>query len=217
MSSVQVVEDGEAKVRECEERLHEKDVQYDALNQRLHAVMQKEGELTSYVDDILLSFEKQSLATADAEARIPPLLQSISAFEGMKADYESQLMASRLEVEALGQVKEVSVQDAWTQIEPIVKESRIQQTDLSYQYLEAAEHLHTERGRTERLNNLKKASLFVDGLPDAQDFSFKTKTVVHGQDLRFEPQSKTKIVHVGGQASPSQTLQSTRRTPSPWS
>mmetsp|Transcript_62332 Transcript_62332/g.148819 ORF Transcript_62332/g.148819 Transcript_62332/m.148819 type:complete len:986 (-) Transcript_62332:92-3049(-) len=211
-----IVRDGEAKVRECEDRLQEKDLQYQALNQRLEIVMQEQGQLTTYVDSILQNLEHQSLAAADAEGRTEILFAKVATFTGQKAAYEAQLQALRQETERLSQHVETPTADAWTQVEPTSLATQSQQTDLSYQYLEAAEHLQVEPRRTERLTHLKKASAFVDGSEDGRDFNFKTKTVVHGQDLRFEPQAKTRIVHMT-QATSSQTPPKTRRTPSPWS
>mmetsp|Transcript_2656 Transcript_2656/g.7933 ORF Transcript_2656/g.7933 Transcript_2656/m.7933 type:complete len:754 (-) Transcript_2656:291-2552(-) len=136
----------------------------------------------------MLDLERQGVARADAEQFAEHALQIKDGF-GSELERSQQYVAdAHAEIERLTMIIHRPTADASTQAH-ISMYTNMSQTDLSYQYLDCSDRLHTDFGRHEKLDKLKRASHFVEDAEAARDFTVGARSAIQGQELRLEPQS----------------------------
>lgn len=158
--------------------------------------------------NLMRDFDRQSLGRADAEQRTEHLQNKMASFDRDKAELEGRVAEARRECQRLAALLDIPKADASTQAE-VRTAVCSQQTDLSYQYLEASDRLQSDPRRRERLDALKKASNFVDEANEGRDFTVQMRALVPGQgkDLRLEPAAAaagggSRLVHMGTNPTP---------------
>mmetsp|Transcript_19003 Transcript_19003/g.53146 ORF Transcript_19003/g.53146 Transcript_19003/m.53146 type:complete len:1099 (+) Transcript_19003:62-3358(+) len=157
------------KTSRIKEQISEKQSLIDGLQKKL---VTAKGETDLYKDAsqrAMGDLEQQSMLRQDAEQQCDRIKLNIEAFDEMKAALELQVSEAGVRIEQLQSMMNKTMADASTQV--IIETSEnSNQTDLSYQYLESSARLNEERGRRERLTELKKASFFVEDPDACRDF-----------------------------------------------
>lgn len=123
-------------------------------------------------DQVLPHLEHSGMSCEDALHAYERIRQSTEVFAEIKQQLEQQLQESKAEAERLVESMQRSNVDASTQV-TILSSTSTAQTDLSYQYLETADHLQEGRWRRDRLETLKRASHFVEDAHEQRDFTMQ--------------------------------------------
>eukprot|EP00913_Durusdinium_trenchii_P029330 g27495.t1 len=111
----------------------------------------------------------------DYQMQYERIRHSTEVFEEVRASLERQLTQAKMEIQRLVAAMHRQTMDASTQVQLALSDGQVQ-TDLSYQYLEQAEHLQDDRWRRDRLDSLKRASNFVDDPEEKRDFTVIMRT-----------------------------------------
>lgn len=160
------------KTARVAEALSSKNATIEQLMTRLTSAKVESENARGQVEKAVASLERQSMLRHDAEHQCERIRHNNEAYDDMKASLDAQLAEARATVQKLQVLLKKDVVDAQTQVVIDLCE-QIQQTDLSYQYLESSARLNEDRGRRDRLTDLKKASVFVEDPDAARDFVSK--------------------------------------------
>lgn len=147
-----------------------KDERIVELEDKCVGVEQERDEWHERYDRVLPDLEHRGMRCEDALHAYERIRQSTEVFAQIKAELERQLEASKAETKRLVESMQRSQADASTQV-VILSSTTTTQTDLSYQYLETADHMQESRWRRDRLDTLKRASNFVEDADEQRDFT----------------------------------------------
>lgn len=169
---VQLAE-GKAKVYEKE--VKSKKASIDELMAKVQRIEFERDDWQGKFLAVLPDVERSNMLSEDAIHRYERIRRSTEVFEEVKASLERQLAEARIEILNLRNSMQRHMVDVSTQASIQNDESQTQ-TDLSYQYLEQADHMQGDRWRRDRLDNLKRASHFVDDPEERRDFTVQMRT-----------------------------------------
>jgi len=170
------LEDEKERTRSELEAAKKKDARIASLSEQTVKLEAERDECQERLLEVLPELEKKSMECEDAIHHLVRLRQSTEVFEEVKSSLEAELETSKLEVERLVISMERSQVDASTQVYIDTTVSNVQ-TDLSYQYLESADHMQGgDRWRRDRLENLRRASHFVEDPEMRRDFTVMQST-----------------------------------------
>lgn len=166
MAELQVQKD---LVQSQQEEIRLGDVCIEELEENIASLQQERDQLTFDLAAAKVEYEHRGIRLGNVEYICQRMKQDNEDFYRLKAELEAEIARLRKEVADLYAI--LNKPKATIAVQVFVpQEDGGVQTDLSYQYLEATEHLNATRARRERLDALKQASLFVEDAEAERDF-----------------------------------------------
>lgn len=171
-----------AKRNSLEEQVRKLNAQMDLVQEEAASNLKRAQNAETQRDDwrekldrVLPDVEHSSMAREDSLMQYERIKHSTEIFEEVRSSLERQLAQAKMEIQRLVAAMQRHTVDASTQVMLAVGDGQVQ-TDLSYQYLEQADHLQGDRWRRDRLDSLKRASNFVDDQDERRDFTVIMRT-----------------------------------------
>eukprot|EP00746_Dinoflagellata_sp_MGD_P168173 gnl/MRDRNA2_/MRDRNA2_99412_c0_seq1.p1 gnl/MRDRNA2_/MRDRNA2_99412_c0~~gnl/MRDRNA2_/MRDRNA2_99412_c0_seq1.p1 ORF type:complete len:1158 (-),score=272.79 gnl/MRDRNA2_/MRDRNA2_99412_c0_seq1:53-3526(-) len=138
---------------------------------------EKAGLITELAE-VKQHWDRTSLRLSDYEERAMMNSHLVDTQKDERKRLEGIISDLKLEIKRLEAIINKPKADSEVQASVKMQSGEIQ-TDLSYQYLESADHLHEGSKRLEMLDHLKKASDFVEGTQDeTRDFTVRMRSSV---------------------------------------
>eukprot|EP00434_Breviolum_minutum_P017395 symbB.v1.2.015360.t1/scaffold1140.1/size135646/11 len=163
------------RAQNAETQVRHRDMQIDDLNDSMNKVQRERDEWRDKLDKVLPDVEHSSMGREDSLMQYERIRHSTEVFEEVRTSLERQLSQAKMEIQRLVAAMQRHTVDASTQVMLSISEGQVQ-TDLSYQYLEVADHLQGDRWRRDRLDSLKRASNFVEDPEERRDFTVIMRT-----------------------------------------
>eukprot|EP00930_Biecheleria_cincta_P077180 TRINITY_DN64453_c0_g1_i1.p1 TRINITY_DN64453_c0_g1~~TRINITY_DN64453_c0_g1_i1.p1 ORF type:complete len:1103 (-),score=258.18 TRINITY_DN64453_c0_g1_i1:122-3430(-) len=171
-----------------------KDQRIVELEAKCGEAEQERDEWHERFDNVLPDLERKGMSCEDAWHSYERIRHSTEVFAQIKAELERQLTAAKAEAKRLVESMQRSQADASTQV-VILNSTSTAQTDLSYQYLETADHMQESRWRRDRLDTLKRASKFVEDAHEQRDFTVQMGSTAPPV-ARLAPDQQSKYAQV---------------------
>lgn len=163
------------RAQNAETQVRQRNMQIDDLHDGMKKVRRERDDWREKLDRVLPDVEHSSMAREDSLMQYERIKHSTEIFEEVRSSLERQLAQAKMEIQRLVAAMQRHTVDASTQVMLAVGDGQVQ-TDLSYQYLEQADHLQGDRWRRDRLDSLKRASNFVDDQDERRDFTVIMRT-----------------------------------------
>lgn len=163
------------RAERAETQVRQRDTQIEDLHDDISKAMRERDEWKDKLSRVLPDVEHCSMGREDYQMQYERIRHSTEVFEEVRASLERQLTQAKMEIQRLVAAMHRQTMDASTQVQLALSDGQVQ-TDLSYQYLEQAEHLQDDRWRRDRLDSLKRASNFVDDPEEKRDFTVIMRT-----------------------------------------
>mmetsp|Transcript_28343 Transcript_28343/g.45711 ORF Transcript_28343/g.45711 Transcript_28343/m.45711 type:complete len:1066 (+) Transcript_28343:64-3261(+) len=163
------------RAQNAETQVRQRNMQIDDLHDGMKKVRRERDEWREKLDRVLPDVEHSSMEREDSLMQYERIKHSTEIFEEVRSSLERQLAQAKMEIQRLVAAMQRHTADASTQVLLSVGDGQVQ-TDLSYQYLEQADHLQGDRWRRDRLDSLKRASNFVDDQDERRDFTVIMRT-----------------------------------------
>lgn len=160
----------EERAKRAEAEVQKRDARILSLQQSVAVAEEKRDMWKARLDAVLPDVEHASLAREDAQMQYERIRVSTEVFQEVKASLERQLAQAKMEIQRLVASLTRQTAEVGTQVVLNLSDTA-QQTDLSYQYLEQADHMQNDRWRRDRLDSLKRASSFVEDVEEKRDFT----------------------------------------------
>ncbi|CAE7466563.1 unnamed protein product [Symbiodinium sp. CCMP2592] len=160
----------EERAKRAEVEVQKRDARILSLQQSVTVAEEKRDMWKARLDAVLPDVEHASLAREDAQMQYERIRVSTEVFQEVKASLERQLAQAKMEIQRLVASLTRQTAEVGTQVVLNLSDTA-QQTDLSYQYLEQADHMQNDRWRRDRLDSLKRASSFVEDVEEKRDFT----------------------------------------------
>ncbi|CAK9077515.1 unnamed protein product [Durusdinium trenchii] len=175
------------RAERAETQVRQRDTQIEDLHDDISKAMRERDEWKDKLSRVLPDVEHCSMGREDYQMQYERIRHSTEVFEEVRASLERQLTQAKMEIQRLVAAMHRQTMDASTQVQLALSDGQVQ-TDLSYQYLEQAEHLQDDRWRRDRLDSLKRASNFVDDPEEKRDFTVIMRTTAPPV-ARLEPET----------------------------
>lgn len=168
----------------CQEQIEKLRLKIEDKNQQIRQVKDEKLKLKNEKQDLIIELdgvkqhlEQTTLRLSDYEERAIMNADLVANADDEKRRLEGIISQLNTEIERLLCILNRPKDEASVQATVEIS-SFGGQTDLSYQYLESADHLQEGAKRFARLDNIKKASGFVQGTADQQrDFTVRMRSV----------------------------------------
>lgn len=208
------------RAQNAETQVRQRNMQIDDLHDGMKKVRRERDDWREKLDRVLPDVEHSSMAREDSLMQYERIKHSTEIFEEVRSSLERQLAQAKMEIQRLVAAMQRHTVDASTQVMLAVGDGQVQ-TDLSYQYLEQADHLQGDRWRRDRLDSLKRASNFVDDQDERRDFTVIMRTTAPPV-AQLGPEAASSFPRPGGDTWPrppmatpsvtSQKIQAMRRS-----
>lgn len=188
------------RAQNAETQVRQRNMQIDDLHDEMKKVRRERDEWREKLDRVLPDVEHSSMAREDSLMQYERIRHSTEIFEEVRSSLERQLAQAKMEIQRLVAAMQRHTVDASTQVMLAVGDGQVQ-TDLSYQYLEQADHLQGDRWRRDRLDSLKRASNFVDDQDERRDFTVIMRTTAPPV-AQLGPEASSSFPRPGGDTWP---------------
>eukprot|EP00933_Yihiella_yeosuensis_P039911 TRINITY_DN34090_c0_g1_i1.p1 TRINITY_DN34090_c0_g1~~TRINITY_DN34090_c0_g1_i1.p1 ORF type:complete len:1107 (+),score=290.85 TRINITY_DN34090_c0_g1_i1:108-3428(+) len=179
------IEKENQRVKHKEDSLRRKDKVITELKEKVEAAHLEKETMRGQSEGHIKQIDRTRFALSDLEEAYARICQSREEALAARAELERQVAEQKeqikkaVELAAQDSGSEVVIKkqtaDASTQVIIPISTSTVQ-TDLSYQYLESATHMHQGTGRQDQLAALKEAGHFVEDPNERRDFNVQTRT-----------------------------------------